>query len=155
MRNLKVLGLWRAALVESVRRAGPDLSARQFALMLTVYLTDPPHTVRGLAAGLNISKPAVTRALDRLSVLGFVRRKRDTEDKRNVLVQRTVRGSVFLSEFAEIVLDAGAVTPDEMAAAIATEQARATAQAVVDRAAAAAHATLGGPDATGDAVAAE
>lgn len=113
-RNLKALGLWRSVLVESVRKDGPDLSARQMAIMLQVYLTDPPHTVRGLAALLNISKPAVTRALDRLSVLGFAKRKRDMEDKRNVLVQRTVRGSVFLSEFSEMVMSAGAVAPDDL-----------------------------------------
>ncbi|MFD1626688.1 MarR family transcriptional regulator [Azospirillum griseum] len=120
-RNLKALGLWRAALVASVRQDGPDLSARQLAILLQVYLTDPPHTVRGLAALLNISKPAVTRALDRLSVLSFVKRKRDTEDKRNVLVQRTVRGSVFLSDFAELVIAAGAVTEEDMAVVRAEE----------------------------------
>ncbi|HYH20214.1 MAG TPA: MarR family transcriptional regulator [Azospirillum sp.] len=113
-RNLKALGLWRTVLVESVRRDGPDLSARQMAIVLQVYLTDPPHTVRGLAKTLNISKPAVTRALDRLSVLGFVKRKRDTEDKRNVLVQRTVKGSVFLSDFAELVIRSGCVTAEDM-----------------------------------------
>ncbi len=120
-RNLKALGLWRTALVASVRQDGPDLSARQLAILLQVYLTDPPHTVRGLAALLNISKPAVTRALDRLSVLSFVKRKRDLEDKRNVLVQRTVKGSVFLSDFAELVIAAGAVTEEDMAVVRAEE----------------------------------
>lgn len=133
-RNLRALGLWRTALVESVRQDGPDLSARQMALLLTVYLQDPPHTVRGLAAGLNISKPAVTRALDRLSVLGFVKRRRDEEDKRSVLVLRTVRGSVFLSDFADLVVRAGAVAPEDMAALLAAEQAGKAAQAVWDKA---------------------
>ncbi|MCW2247385.1 DNA-binding MarR family transcriptional regulator [Azospirillum fermentarium] len=128
-RNLKALGLWRTALIASVRQAGPDLSARQMAIMLQVYLTDPPHTVRGLACILSISKPAVTRALDRLSVLGFVKRKRDTDDKRNVLVQRTVRGSVFLSDFAELVIRAGAVAPDDMAVVQAEEEMAAAAKA--------------------------
>jgi len=98
------LDLWRRALCESVRRSGPDLSARQLAILLTVYLTPATHTVRGLAEILNISKPAVTRALDRLGMLGLARRKRDEADKRNVLVQRTVKGSVFLTEFSEIML---------------------------------------------------
>jgi len=98
------LDLWRRTLCESVRRSGPDLSARQMAILLTVYLTPQPHTVRGLAEILNISKPAVTRALDRLGMLGLARRKRDEADKRNVLVQRTVKGSVFLTEFSEIML---------------------------------------------------
>jgi DNA-binding MarR family transcriptional regulator len=72
--KLEALDLWRNVLVTSVRRAGPDLSSRQLALLLTVYLTQPPHTVRGLAATLNISKPAISRALDRLGRLGFIRR---------------------------------------------------------------------------------
>ena len=106
MENRSALALWRLALTETVRQDAPDLSARQMALLLTVYMTDPPHTVRGLAAHLNISKPAITRALDRLSQLGYLRRKIDQTDRRNVLVQRTVKGSVYLSEFAEIVRDA-------------------------------------------------
>jgi len=99
--DLQVLALWRNALVTSVRSDSPDLSARQMALMLTVYLSDRQHTVRGLAAELNISKPAISRALDRLGELGFIRRKRDEEDRRNVIVQRTVKGSVYLTDFAQ------------------------------------------------------
>ncbi len=98
--------MWRGAIVESVRRDAPDLSARQMALLLTVYLTQPPHTVRGLAETLNISKPAISRALDRLGELGLVKRKVDENDRRSVLVQRTVKGSVFLREFGDIVVSA-------------------------------------------------
>ncbi|HEV8026967.1 MAG TPA: MarR family winged helix-turn-helix transcriptional regulator [Stellaceae bacterium] len=106
LKPTQALDLWRTVLVESVRSAGPDLSARQLAIVLTVYLTPPPHTVRGLAALLKISKPAVTRALDRLGMLGLARRRRDESDRRSVLVQRTVKGSVFLSDFAEAVASA-------------------------------------------------
>ncbi len=97
----QALALWRAALVDGVRQAGPDLTARQLALLLTVYLGGGPHTVRGLAAELNVSKPAITRALDRLGRLGLLRRKRDEADRRNVLVERTVKGSVFLNDLGE------------------------------------------------------
>ncbi len=103
---VQALNLWRSAIVDSVRRDGPDLSARQMALMLTVYVTPPPHTVRGLAVTLNISKPAVTRALDRLSEFGLIKRKVDEADRRSVLVQRTVKGSVFLREFGDLVVAA-------------------------------------------------
>ncbi|OYQ34625.1 MarR family transcriptional regulator [Niveispirillum lacus] len=117
-RNLEALQLWRRALVASVRKDGPDLSARQLSLLLTVFLTPPPHTVRGLATTLNVSKPAITRALDRLGRLGYIKRKRDQEDRRNVLVQRTVKGSVFLTEFGQMVIDAEKAPPvsDEGAA---------------------------------------
>ena len=101
------LMMWQTAIVNSVRDDGPDLSARQMALLLTVYMTPPPHTVRGLALGLNISKPAVTRALDRLSELGMVKRKQDETDRRSVLIQRTVKGSVFLREFGDLIVAAG------------------------------------------------
>lgn len=97
------LELWRHTLVASVRGESPDLSARQMALMLSVYLGDGPHTVRGLAQALHISKPAVSRALDRLGELGYVRRERDDMDRRNVLVQRTVTGSEFLTAFAGLI----------------------------------------------------
>ncbi len=106
LKPTQALDLWRTVLVETVRSAGPDLSARQLAIVLTVYMTPPPHTVRGLAALLKISKPAVTRALDRLGMLGLARRRRDATDRRSVLVQRTVKGSVFLSDFAQTVATA-------------------------------------------------
>jgi DNA-binding MarR family transcriptional regulator len=103
----EALEIWRDVLSESVRRDGPDLSSRQMVILLIVYTSPPPHTVRGLAARLRISKPAVTRALDRLCELGFTRRARDDQDKRSILVQRTVKGAVFLSEFADLVAEAG------------------------------------------------
>jgi DNA-binding MarR family transcriptional regulator len=101
------LALWRDALGASVRGDGPDLSSRQMAILLTVYTQPPPHTVRGLSETLNISKPAISRALDRLGQLGYARRRRDEYDRRSIEVQRTVKGAVFLSEFADQVSEAG------------------------------------------------
>lgn len=102
----QAIDIWRGAILESVRRDGPDLTARQMAVLLTVYRDQAPATVRGLARALHVQKPAVTRAIDRLAALGLVRRKRDVTDKRNVLIQRTVTGSVFLTEFAELIMGA-------------------------------------------------
>lgn len=76
------------------------------ALMLSVYLGDAPHTVRGLASALKISKPAVSRALDRLGELGYIRRQRDDLDRRNVLVQKTSDGAGFLTEFSRLIDEA-------------------------------------------------
>ena len=105
--DLEALELWRRTLVAGIHRSAPDLSVRQMAILLCVYMTPPPHTVRGLAARLEISKPAVTRALDTLSGLGVLRRKADESDRRSVLVHRTVAGSVYLSEFADTIVAAG------------------------------------------------
>jgi len=74
--------------------------------MLSVYLGEGPHTVRGLAQALRISKPAVSRALDRLGELGYVYRQRDDLDRRNVLVQRTQSGATFLTEFSHLIDEA-------------------------------------------------
>jgi DNA-binding MarR family transcriptional regulator len=50
----------------------------------------------------------ITRALGALERAGLVRRKRDEADRRNVLVQRTVRGSVFLNDLADAIKGAWA-----------------------------------------------
>lgn len=98
----QVLELWRGVMIAGLHRDHPDLTARQFALLLHVYLRPPPHTVRGLSAALGLSKPAITRALDRLGRYDFLRRKRDQADRRNVLIQRTIKGSVYLREFGDL-----------------------------------------------------
>ncbi len=61
--------------------------------------------MRGLARDLAMSKPAVSRALDTLGRLDFLRRKRDQVDRRSVLVQRTVEGSDFLREFGDLAAE--------------------------------------------------
>ena len=104
--DLEALDIWRRTTVASVRRDAPDLSARQMSLLLTVYLTPQPHTVRGLSELLKVTKPAITRAVDRLSELGMVRRTVDERDRRSVLIQRTVKGSVFLREYGELIVAA-------------------------------------------------
>jgi DNA-binding MarR family transcriptional regulator len=99
-------GILRTAIVELVRRDGPDLSARQLGVFLTCYLETEAQTVRGLAGKLGVSKPAITRALDRLSEFDLVRRKTDPLDRRSVLVQRTATGMAFLRELRTILRDA-------------------------------------------------
>jgi DNA-binding MarR family transcriptional regulator len=104
----QLVGILRDTVVALVRRDGPDLSARQLGVFLTCYLQDGAHTVRGLAAELNVSKPAITRALDRLGELDLARRKVDPLDRRSVLVQRTLKGAAFLRDMRGIMAEAGA-----------------------------------------------
>src|SRR6058998_1098973 len=90
---------WMKALIAYVRSGEPDLTNRQMALLMLVYLTPGPHTVRGLARVLGVSKPVVTRALNTLGALGYLRRERDQDDRRNVFVVRTSNGAEFLEGF--------------------------------------------------------
>ena len=86
-------------LISYVRSGQPDLTNRQMALLLLVYLTPGPHTVRGLAHILGVSKPVITRALNTLGTLGYLRRVRDEADRRNVFVAKTSIGQDFLDRF--------------------------------------------------------
>jgi len=105
----QLVGTLRDTVVSMVRRDGPDLSARQLGVFLTCYLQEGAHTVRGLAAELNVSKPAITRALDRLGELDLARRKVDPMDRRSILVQRTLKGAAYLRELKSIMAEASTV----------------------------------------------
>jgi len=100
---LEPLTDWMQTLIGYVQSARPDLTNRQMALLMLVYLTDGPHTVRGLAAKLRVSKPVVTRALNTLGALGYLRRQKDESDLRNIFVERTQAGTAFLEEFAGLI----------------------------------------------------
>ncbi len=112
--DLRLLHMWRQALLNTVRADEKDLTMRQVAVLMTVYMTPAPHTVRGLAAELGVAKPVITRALDSMGRLGLLRRKRDEEDKRNVLVERTVKGAVYLSELSDRIVAADKLSYDNM-----------------------------------------
>lgn len=99
----KALKLWHDVALSMVRDDEPDLSVRQMSILLTIYLEAPPHTVRDLAKKLGVSKPVVTRALDSMGKLELVSRRRDDKDRRNVLVQRTVKGALYLERLADTI----------------------------------------------------
>lgn len=100
------LELWRKAVTASVRSDAPDLTARQQAVLMTIALAPGPHTVRGLAEHLGVAKPAITRALDALERLGFIRRLPDDTDLRSIFVERTPEGMGYLRAFARLILAA-------------------------------------------------
>lgn len=95
----RTLSSWMQTLIGYVRSGQPDLTNRQMALLMLVYLTPGPHTVRGLAHILGVSKPVITRALNTLGSLGYLRRVRDEADRRNVFVAKTSIGQEFLERF--------------------------------------------------------
>jgi DNA-binding MarR family transcriptional regulator len=100
---MQTLELWRRVLISHLLVTGGDLTARQLALLLTVYMTPAPRTVRGLAEFLGLSLPVVSRAIYRLNKLGVLRRKIDRSNRRRAVVHRTVKGAVFLRDFADLV----------------------------------------------------
>lgn len=102
---LKLLQDVSLAMVREARIEGaPDFTLRQLSILLTVYLEPQPHTVRGLARKLGVTKPVVTRALDSLGKLEVIERRRDETDRRNVVVQRTAAGVRYVERLRDIVV---------------------------------------------------
>jgi DNA-binding MarR family transcriptional regulator len=108
------VALIRGTMLELVRRDGRDLTARQLTTLLTVYLEDDVHSVSSLARMLNISRPGVTRILDRLVEADLVSRAEDAADRRRVLVYRTIVGSQYIRDFGDVA--------DHVAAELATTE---------------------------------
>lgn len=104
MRPSQALKLWHDVSLALVRDDACDLSPRQVTILLTIYLETPPHTVRGLADKLVVTKPAITRALDTMGELRLVSRRRDENDRRNVIVQRTVEGALYLQRLGDLIV---------------------------------------------------
>ena len=100
----QALGLWHQVALGQVKSGATDLTMRQMAILLHIYLVPPPHTVRGLAATLHVSKPVITRALDTMGEMGIVDRVRDDRDRRNVIIKRTLAGALFLEKFGDLVI---------------------------------------------------
>lgn len=111
LRASQALRLWQQVHLARVMADAPDLTERQMTVLLTVYLDPPPHTVRGLAARLGVTKPVITRALDTMGALKLVSRHRDEKDRRNVLVKRTVEGALFVEALGDLVIDKAAELP--------------------------------------------
>ncbi len=98
----------REVIVALVRRDGPALSAHQLAVYLTCYLKQGDHTVRGLAADLNVSKSVITRSLDKLGEMDLTRRAPDPSDRRSILVERTGTGNQLMAELRGIAAEVAA-----------------------------------------------
>jgi DNA-binding MarR family transcriptional regulator len=111
IRPAQSLELWHRVALALVHAEEDDLSARQMAILLTIYLEAPPHTVRGLATRLEVTKPVITRALDTMGAMGLVNRRRDEADRRNVVIQRTVKGALYLERLGDLITATAAELP--------------------------------------------
>ncbi len=102
----RLVDILRDTILGTVRRDGPDLSARQLCLLLITSLEEGPHTVRGLAMRMDISKPAITRSLDRLHDLGLASRISDPRDRRSVLVVPTDDSIAYVEDLKSLMIAA-------------------------------------------------
>lgn len=83
-------------LTDRIRRGEVDLTDRQTAILMTCCLVEGPHTVKSLAAALNVNKPVVTRALNTLGSKGLARRLPCPDDRRVIYAVATNLGRGFV-----------------------------------------------------------
>ena len=87
-----------------LERDGQNMSARQIGLLLHVARDQAGETtVRGAAAALGVSKPAITRAADRLTSSELLVRKIDPNDRRSIFLVLTCKGVAVLNSLADAV----------------------------------------------------
>lgn len=87
-----------SATILNLCRNQVDLSARQICLALECAATAAPNgrQTKSMAVALNISKPAVTRAADRLEECGLLMRGSLPEDRRACVLSLTKAGTAFV-----------------------------------------------------------
>lgn len=78
------------------------------AVPVLIALAGGPRTQRELAAASQVEEQTMSRTLDRLVRAGHVRRERDPDDRRRVLVTRTGEGADVIATVAD------AMAPDEL-----------------------------------------
>lgn len=111
------LALWHRVTLETVLSNGPDLSARQLAILMSVYLESKSHTVKSLSLKLNVTKAVISRGLDTLTKYGFIKRAPDPNDRRSIIVTRTSGGILYLQRFADIIQSEVKLDSNRLAAA--------------------------------------
>jgi DNA-binding MarR family transcriptional regulator len=103
MGRREALELFRRAVSGLVQFHGPDLTVRQLAMLSCIHLSRGPHTVRGLADQLGVTKAVIVRGIDTLCQLGFVERRPDPRDKRSILIVPALRGAAYLNHVGDLV----------------------------------------------------
>jgi DNA-binding MarR family transcriptional regulator len=79
--------------------ADPNMTCRQAAI-LALVAAHPGHSNNAIARTLCVSAPVVSRAVDKLAVLGLLTRVIDDEDRRKVRLTVAAAGRRLLSQMA-------------------------------------------------------
>ncbi len=78
------------------------LTVRQLAILSLVYNESIEASIDYYSKTLNLSKPAVTKAINRLEELKLVRRKPDIHDGRKVIVSSTLIGHNYIQQIQTV-----------------------------------------------------
>ena len=59
-----------------------------------------------------MTKPVITRALDAMGKQEIIARRRDEADRRNVIIQRTVKGALYVESLGDLIVEKAAHIPN-------------------------------------------
>jgi DNA-binding MarR family transcriptional regulator len=91
-------------LLSSIRDKRPDdLSMRQLAILLLTHSSEVPPGVKELTALLQIPKPSITRAIDRLQYVQLVTRRTSLKDRRRVTIHLVPKGVEYTQQIKKWV----------------------------------------------------
>ena len=90
-----------------LREAG--LTYPQYLVLLVLWEAEGPLSVTGIGARLRLDSGTLTPLLKRLEAMGYVRRTRDLQDERRVLVSVTEEGARMRERVADVPYRLGAM----------------------------------------------
>jgi hypothetical protein len=59
-----------------------------------------------------VTKPVITRALDSMGKQEIIARRRDEADRRNVIIQRTVKGALYVESLGDLIVEKASHIPN-------------------------------------------
>lgn len=90
------LPVFSTALAGMVRRDVQDMTLRQLSTLLDIAAS-PGRSCLDVAKSLEMSKPSVTRACDKMVSIGWINRVTSADDRRRVSLTVTKAGKAFVA----------------------------------------------------------
>jgi MarR family transcriptional regulator, organic hydroperoxide resistance regulator len=79
-----------------------SVTQTQFLMLMAIH-GYKRCTMGTLSKNMHVSMPTATGVVNRLVAVGYLRRFKEPEDRRQVVVELTVKGEGFISEFQGII----------------------------------------------------
>lgn len=102
----RALSFWKDVTLDLSQKDRSDLTARETAVLLSVYLKRPPHTLDVLCYTLSLSRSAIREALAVLFSKGLLYQGEVDKKGGQCSIHRTVKGTLFLDDMADAVRSA-------------------------------------------------
>lgn len=84
-------------------QSNDDLTMRQLVLFLAIYHHGVRGSTKDYAGYMNVAKPVVTRAMDRLEQLQLMKRSFSPIDRRMVVVHKTAIGEAYYQHLLSLM----------------------------------------------------